>query len=184
MKDLFLKIKNLLSRILTNEAMSVKLYIGWGIVTLIIFGFFGFYPVTKIFMTNISLLEDVYQNNLQLQKKIDDLVVARDKINDVGSDVDILDNFLPNDFEPQNYIVELSLLAGESGFSLDRVSFSDVKNSKVPMALSLTGRGDVEDLVQKFEETGKLTEVQNLRYSINDKGSTINMNVVSFIMEK
>ena len=41
---------NLIRRILSNESISIKIYIVWGLVTLLMFGFFGFLQVSKIFL--------------------------------------------------------------------------------------------------------------------------------------
>ena len=75
---------NLIRRFLSNESISIKIYIVWGLITLLVFGFMGFLPVSKIFISNIGLLEDLYQNNLKLEKKIDELKIAKEKVNWLG----------------------------------------------------------------------------------------------------
>lgn len=174
---------NLIRRILSNEAISIKIYIVWGLLTLLIFGFMGFLPVSKIFLSNISLLEDLYQNNLSLEKKIDELEVAKEKVELIGDDANILDKFLPNEFQAQNYLVDMSVIFGQSGYSLDSVSFSTKDANEVNMTLRVSGKGNLKDLVSKLEESKKLNEIQNIRYSVGSREDSLNMTIKSFIME-
>ena len=175
---------NYIKRVTSNDAMLVKVYIVWGIFSLVVFGFFGFYPVMKNFISNIKLVEEMYQNNLSLKDKIKDLKVAKEKIEIVGSDLDVLDKYLPNDFEAQTYLVELSILVSESGFTLDKISFGKDKVGETSLTLGISGKGKMNDLVNKIESSGRLMEIQNIRYSIGERSDTVNMTVKSFIMER
>ncbi|MBW6441924.1 hypothetical protein K0B04_03435 [Patescibacteria group bacterium] len=183
MKEIINWVNNTINRFISNEAVAVKIYIYWGLVTLLFFGFFGFYPVSKIFISNVKVLDEMYQNNLKLEKKIEELKIAKEKIDIVGDDFKILDQFLPDDFEPQTYMVELALLAGESGYSLDRISFGKIDKSRVSMTLGITGKGNLIDLVRSIETSGRITEIENIRLSIGDRENTLNMSIQSFIME-
>lgn len=174
---------NLIRRILSNESISIKIYIVWGLVTLLMFGFFGFLPVSKIFLSNISLLDDLYQNNLNLEKKIDELEVAKERVELVGEDVNILDKFLPDEFQAQNYLVDMSVIFGQSGYSLDSISFTNKDAHEVNMSLRISGKGNLKDLVSKLEESKKLNEIQSIRYSVGSREDSLNMTIKSFIME-
>lgn len=174
---------NSIRRILSNESISIKIYIVWGVVTLLLFGFMGFLPVSKIFFSNISLLEDLYQNNLKLEKKIEELEVAKEKVELVGDDVNILDKFLPDEFQAQNYLVDMSVIFGQSGYSLDSVSFNNKNVNEVDMSLRISGKGNLKELVSKLEESKKLNEIQNIRYGIGSREDSLNMSIKSFIME-
>ncbi len=182
MKEKTGELINLIKRILSNEELSAKIYIVWGILTLIVFGVFGFYPVSKIFVSNVKLLDDLYTSNLKLEKKIEELKLAKEKIDIVGDDIDVLDKFLPDEFVAQNYLVDFSVLASESGYSLDSVKFEEVKNSEVGIALNLSGKGDLKSLVKNLEESRKLNEVVSIRYSIGDRDDNLNLSIRSFIM--
>lgn len=175
---------NYLKRILTNEAISLKLYLIWGVLTLIIFGFMGFLPVSKIFLANVNLLNEIYQNNLSLEKKIEELKIAKEKVELVGDDVNILDNFLPDEFQAQNYLVDMSVIFGQAGFSLDSVSFQNKDSNEIDMGIRATGKGNLKDLVKSLEESKKLNEIQSITAGIGDREDNINMSVKSFIMEK
>jgi len=176
------KIKNTLRRLLSNEAVAARIYIYWGLLTVVTFGIFGFLPVSKIFVSNIKLLDDMYQNNLKLEKKIVDLKDAKVKLDIVGDDADILDDFLPSDFEPQTYMVEIASLAGQAGYSLDRVSFGKIEKSRVSLSLGLSGKGDLKKLVQSIESSGKITEVGDISLSIGDREDSLKVSVDSYIM--
>ncbi len=175
---------NFLRRTLTNEAISLKLYIIWGFLTLIIFGFLGFLPVSKIFLSNFKLLNELYQNNLNLEKKIEELKIAKERVDVVGEDVSILDNFLPDEFQAQNYLVDMSVLFGQSGYSLDSVSFQNKDSNEVNMSIRASGKGSMKDLVKSLEESRKLNEIQSMTVGIGDRDDSVNMSIKSFIMEK
>jgi len=175
---------NYIKRVTSNEGTLVKVYIVWGAASLILFGFFGFYPVAKNFISNVKLVEEMYQNNLSLKKKIEELKEAKGKIEIVGSDVDILDRYLPNDFEAQTYLVDLSMLAGDAGYTLDKISFGKEKGGENSLTLGISGKGNLNELVKKIESSGRLMEIQSIRYSIGERSDTVNMNLKSFIMER
>ncbi len=175
---------NFIRRTLTNEAISLKIYIIWGLVTLVVFGFLGFLPVSKNFLSNVKLLDELYQNNLKLEKKIEELKIAKEKVEIVGDDVNILDNFLPDEFLSQNYLVDMSLLFGQAGYSLDSVSFQNKDTHEINMSIRATGKGNLKDLVKSLEESKKLNEIQSITDGIGDREDSINMTVKSFIMEK
>jgi Tfp pilus assembly protein PilO len=184
MKEFFERAKNTLKRLLTNEALAARMYLYWGIATVVIFGVFGFLPVSKIFLSNIKLLDEMYQNNLKLEKKIGELEDAKAKLDIVGEDAYILDEYLPNDFEPQTYMVEISSLAGKSGYSLDKVSFGKIQNSRVSMVLGMSGKGNLEEFVKQVESSGRITEISNIKLSISDREDTLSIQIESYIMEK
>lgn len=175
---------NYIKRLTSNEAVLVKVYIVWGVLSLVVFGFFGFYPVMKNFVSNVKLVEEMYQNNLSLKNKIEELKVAKEKIEIVGSDLEILDKYLPNDFEAQTYLVNLSILVSESGYTLDKMSFGKDRGGDTSLTLGISGKGNMNELVNKIESSGRLMEIQSIRYSIGERSDTVNMTVRSFIMER
>lgn len=174
---------NFFKRILTNEAISLKIYIIWGLFTLVVFGILGFLPVSKNFLSNVKLLDELYQNNLSLEKKIEELKIAKEKVEIIGDDVNILDSFLPDEFLAQNYLVDMSVLFGQAGFSLDSVGFQNKDSNEVNMSVRATGKGNLKDLVKSLEESKKLNEIQSITAGIGDREDNINMTVKSFIME-
>lgn len=174
---------NLIRRFLSNESISIKIYIVWGLITLLVFGFMGFLPVSKIFISNIGLLEDLYQNNLKLEKKIDELKIAKEKVELVGDDINVLDKFLPDEFLAQNYLVDMSVISGQSGYSLDSVSFSNETANEVIMSIRISGKGDLKGLVSKLEESKKLNEIQSIKYNVSSREDSLDMTIKSFIME-
>ena len=182
MKEKKEEIINFIKRTLSNEALSVRIYIVWGILTLLVFGIFGLYPVSKIFVSNVKLLDDLYTNNLKLEKKIEDLKSAKEKVDIVGEDADILDNFLPDEFLAQNYLVDFSLLAGEAGYALDGVKFEEVEGSEVVVSLNLSGKGDLKYFVKSLEESRRLNEIIDIKYSVRDRENSINIGVNPFFV--
>lgn len=175
---------NFIRRTLTNEAISLKIYIIWGLITLVVFGFLGFIPVSKNFLSNVKLLDELYQNNLSLEEKIEELKIAKEKVEIVGEDVNILDNFLPDEFLAQNYLVDMSLLFGQAGYSLDSVSFQNKDSNEIGMGIRATGKGNLKDLIKSLEESNKIYEIQNITSSIGDRDDIVSMTVKSFIMER
>jgi hypothetical protein len=119
---------------------------------------------------------------LKLEKKIGDLKSAKEKVDIVGEDADILDNFLPDEFLAQNYLVDFSLLAGEAGYALDGVKFEEVEGSEVVVSLNLSGKGDLKYFVKSLEESRRLNEIIDIKYSVRDREDSINIGVKSFIV--
>ncbi len=175
---------NYIKRSISNEAVSVRIYIIWGVITLFVFGIFGFYPVIKNLISNAKLVEEMYQNNSSLKNKIAELKTAKEKLDIVGEGADILDIYLPYDFEAQTHMVNLSILTSGAGYSLEKINFGKAGSPEVSMVLSISGKGNLGDLVSKIEESGRLMEVQSIKYSVGEKSDTINMNIVSFIMKR
>lgn len=173
-----------LRRFISNEAITVKIYIYWGIFTLVVFGFFGFLPVTKIFLSNVKLLDEMYESNKKLEKKIDELKIAKEKLDLVGEDANILDEYLPDDFLPQTYMVDMFVLTGDAGYTLGNLNFSKVGENFVDMSLKITGKGDLPSFIEKIESSGRITEIESLRMSIGDKDDNLSVSVRSFIMRK
>lgn len=184
MKDKQEAFINYIKRVASNEATLVKVYIVWGAASLIIFGFFGFYPVLKNFISNVKLVDEMYQNNLSLKNKIGELKEAKEKIEIVGSDVDILDKYLPNDFEAQTYLVDISMLVGDAGYTLDKISFGKAMSGENSLTLGISGKGNMNELVKKIESSGRLMEIQSIRYSIAERSDNVNITLKSFIMER
>lgn len=182
MKEFFEKARNTLKRLLSNEAVAARIYLYWGIATLVVFGIFGFLPVSKIFLSNIRLLDEMYKNNLKLEDKIVELKDAKTKLDIVGDDADILDEYLPNDFEPQTYMVEIASLAGRSGYSLDKVGFGKIQDSRVSMNLGMSGRGEIKEFVREVETSGRITEIGDIRLSIGEREDSLTIQIESYIM--
>lgn len=177
-------LKNTIKRIFSNDVRAMKIYIGWGLLTLVVFGIFGFIPVSKAFVSNVKLLDAMYRNNQSLEKKISDLRDAKEKLDIVGNDVDVLDKYLPNDFEPQTYMVELSSMSGDAGYSLDKVNFGKIENSRVSMSLGISGKGDLKKLINSMESSGRITEVEDIKLTIGDREDSLSIKISSYIMEK
>lgn len=175
---------NYLRRLLTNEAISLKIYIIWGLLTLVVFGFLGFLPVSKNFLSNVKLLDELYQNNLSLEKKIEELKIAKEKVEIVGDDVNVLDTFLPDEFQAQNYLLDMSEIFGKIGYSLDSVSFQKRESNEVEMNIRASGKGNLVDLVKSLEESRKLNEIKIINTSFSEREDDIKMSIKSFIMEK
>jgi Tfp pilus assembly protein PilO len=184
MRDSIARFKNTLKRTLSNESISVKIYIFWGIVTIIFFGIYGFWPVSKIFVSNISLLDEMYKNNISMEKKIKELKEAKEKLDIVGDDAEILDRYLPNDFEKQTYVVEIATLARDSGYTLTNTTFGKVEESRVRISLKLEGKGKLGDFIGGLETSGRLTEIESIKLLIGQRNDSISIQVDSFIMNR
>lgn len=173
-----------IQRTFSNEAISIKIYIAWGIVTLVVFGFLGVLSISKTFLTNAKLLDDLYTNNLKLENKVEELKVSKERVDLVGGDADILDEFLPDEFQPQDYLVNLSVISGKSGYFLDSVIFQEVGESEVNMSLRLSGKGNTKDIIRDLETSKKLNEIKDIDFSVGDREDSLNISIKSFMMDK
>jgi hypothetical protein len=73
-------------------------------------------------------------------------------------------------------------LAGEAGYALDGVKFEEVEGSEVVVSLNLSGKGDLKYFVKSLEESRRLNEIIDIKYSIRDREDSVNIGVKSFIV--
>jgi len=149
-------ILNSLRRILSNESISARIYIIWGISVLIIFGFLGLYPVTKILISNLTLIDDLYTSNISMEENVEKLKKLKEKVDFVKDDIYLLDSFVPTEFRAQDYLVDISVISSKNGYFMDKVSFGENKEFSVVLNISLIGNGSPTDMIQGLESSAKL----------------------------
>jgi hypothetical protein len=177
-------ILNSLKRIFSNEVTAAKIYVVWGILVLVIFGFLGLYPVTKILVSNFSLVDNLYKSNLSMEENLKKLKEVKEKLDYIEEDIYLLESFVPTDFRSQNYLVEMSDISGESGYFMDKINFSENKDSSVVLSLNLVGKGDPINMISRLESSAKLNEIELIRYSVGEVTDMLNIQIRSFIMDK
>ena len=168
----------------SNETTASKIYLVWGIFVLVVFGFLGIYPVTKILVSNFSLVDSLYKSNLSMEENLTKLKEIKEKIDYIEEDLYLLDKFVPTEFRAQNYLVDMSDISGDSGYYMDKLTFGENKDSSVVLKLSLIGKGDPVTVVSRLESSAKLNEVERVRYSVGEVNDVLNIQIKSFIMDK
>ncbi len=177
-------ILNSLKRIFSNEVTAAKIYVVWGVLVLVVFGFLGLYPVTKILISNFSLVDSLYKSNISMEENLKKLKEIKEKVDYVEEDIYLLENFVPTEFRSQNYLVEMSAISGESGYFMDKLNFGENKDSSVVLSLNLVGKGDPINMISRLESSAKLNEIELIRYSVGEVTDMLNIQIRSFIMDK
>lgn len=183
----FSRFYNGLKRILSNESVSYRVYLIWGVITLVFFGLFGLLPISINTVSNLKLANEMSKNNKNLDKKIVYLKKMKEDLKVVEESTQLLDIYLPDVYDPQNHVVELSVIVGDAGFSLSKFSsnLSNLENKNyIDSNLTVIGNGNLDKLISDIESSGRLSEIKNLSVSKGKEEVNIVMTIRSYIMEK
>ena len=135
-------------------------------------------------VANYKLVREMTKTNVMLRKKITDIADAKDKMDDISDFLKLLEIYLPDNFNIQNYIVDFVFSAGDADYVIDR--FTPVKQDKgsVDIAVNLIGTGDPLKLIKNIESLIRVTEIQEVRFSKGVDFNELTLTVKTFIMEK
>jgi len=184
MKQRFQRILNNITRFITNEETQFRIYLYWAIAAVLVIGFFGIYPFTKSLINKIQVFSSMTSVNNNLSTKTKDLSIAETKLAEAGGDVLFIDNYLPETFNIQNYMVDFVVAVADGGFTVD--TFTPVKQAgnAYELAIAMSGNGDIIKIIKNLEALNRVSEVESLRLYRNTEGINLNLLVKTFIMEK
>jgi len=184
MKEKFNLVVSNLKRVLSNSDLSYKIYMVFAILTFILIGVFGIVPSSKVFIANIKLAIDMNKSNSMLSSKLVELKKVEGDLKAVEDSIFFLENYLPEQFNVQDYIVDFVFSSGETDFSIDRVTPVKEAGDVINLAIVFVGNGSPVELVNILESLNRVTEIQDLKVSQNEGYTTLSMLVKTFIMEK
>lgn len=151
----------------------VRSYFGL-VASIMLVTFFLFFALSPTFNTILGLqkkIQDGQVIDVALQKKIADIITAQDTYSQVQTQLDLLDQAIPDKPTPQGLVADVSNSASSSGVVLSSLQFSPVplsanavtKDNRVngiPTAIFTVSVTGSEDQVRRF-----LGELENrLRY--------------------
>lgn len=141
---------------------SPKFYLYWAILSVVILGFFGIFPLGKVLISKINTLQELKKINVELEQKVKDLVTARNQLEDLNAYTPYLDAYLPKKIILQNYMIDFVSAASSSGFFVQR--FNPQKETKEGLLVNITleGDGDTYDLIREIESLGRVTRISNI----------------------
>lgn len=184
-EKLYLLISNT-SRLLSNERISYRLYMILAATSFLVIGIFGIVPSTKNIIFNITLVSDMVKTNTMLSNKLVELKTAEQELSSVGSNIFLLENYLPEDLNIQNYLIDFVFVAGEAEFIVERVSPLNENggSGSIDLSVVMIGNGDLSKLITLLESLSRVTEIQSLSVVKSGEYDTLTMTVRTFIMEK
>lgn len=184
MKEKIQKIRNNLTRLVTNEEVSYKIYLYWAALTVLLVGVFGIYPLTRALVGKYQISRQMTRLNKDLLKKINEISDASEKIKTVGSDVLYLNNYLPEDFDTQNYMIDFVTAAGKAGYYVDTFTPLTQEGSVIEISAGLSGEGNLVELTENLENMNRVSEIQNVGLTKGGAVDTLRLNIKTYIMEK
>lgn len=184
MRDRLQRTYNNISRLISNEYIAYKIYLVWLVMTLVLFGFFGIYPLSKSIFANYKLTREMVKTNSMLTKKIADITDAKEKMDRVSGFLNLLELYLPEEFSTQNYMVDFIFVAADGDYVVDRFTPLAQTPTIVDISVNLIGIGDFLKVINNLEALIRVTEIQNIRFTKNVEYNELTLTVRTFIMEK
>lgn len=184
MRQEFQKLKNNIVRLLTNEALSQKMYLGWAAVAILLIGVFGILPVSRELLNKYTIIVQMTELNKALSKKIDDVSNASKEIELIAEDIIYLNSYLPEDFEIQNYMIDFITAAGVAGYYVDSFTPATESGGAIGIFVTLSGDGDLITLIKSIENLKRVSEIQDVNLSNSGTENSLRLTVTTYIMEK
>lgn len=184
MKDYIKKPLNNITRLLTNERISYKLHLYWVVLSVLLMGVFGVFPLIKEIHNKYQIAKQMVKINKDLSAKFNELYNTSEKISLVEKDIVYLNNYLPEDFDLQNYMTDFVATSGKAGYYVG--SFTPQKNdySEVEIAVSLFGNGDLVKLTENLENMNRVSEIQNVTFEETGEDDILRLSIKTYIIEK
>ncbi|MFC1700316.1 type 4a pilus biogenesis protein PilO [Patescibacteria group bacterium] len=178
------KLKGYLSRLLSNDFIALRSYQYWAIGVFVIFGVIGIFSVSKAIYQKIPLMIEMQRINSDLSQKASELAELEKVLTDVSDDLIFLRNYLPDNFDIQNYMIDFVIASARSGFLVERFIPREEKDSVVEISVYLSGQGDLASLVGELESMDRITEILSIDYNRELSEDRIRMIVNTFGMKK
>lgn len=173
-----------LSRSISNKDTLFRIYLYWAVLSVVFLGFFGIYPTAKAILNNLSIISEMKSVNTGLEKRLFDLLALKIKLDKVKNEIPLLDNYLPETFEIQNYMVDFVVASQEAGFNVQSFVPLQEESSSVYVNVELLGEGDVVGLIKNIEKLNRVTEVESVLLSRQAPYDILTLVVKNFIMER
>ncbi|MBU0534651.1 MAG: hypothetical protein ABIJ82_03990 [Patescibacteria group bacterium] len=184
MKEKIQKVSNNFARLITNEVISYKIYLYWAAIAVLLMGIFGVYPFTRELIGKYQISRQMTKLNKDLSKKYNEISDASEKIKLVGTDVLYLNGYLPENFDPQNYMIDFVTASGNAGYYVDTFVPTGQEGSVVEIVVALFGEGDLTQLMENLENLNRVSEIQNVELVKRGASDTLRLNIKTYIMEK
>jgi len=178
------KMLSSLSRFLSNEFLALRMYQYWALGTVVFFGFFGIYPNVKAIFQKVPLVYEMSKINKDLSSKAIELSKLENVLKEVRNDATFLHNYMPDNFDIQNYMVDFVISAAQTGFLVDRFIPMEKDNNITEVSVTLSGGGNLPALVSLLEDMERVTEVSQLRYTVEKDGGILRVVVKTYSMQK
>jgi Tfp pilus assembly protein PilO len=174
-----------LNRALMNPTIYLKVLRIWAIASLVIFGFFGVYPQIKALSEGLKTYSEMKNINKLLKEKTDLIRSESLKMEGHQNGIKILDTYLPDDYEVQNYIVDLSFASAKNGYALIGLTVESPTGYSpgVIARANLNGSGGFKELVSTVESLKRISQVDELKFTDEKDEKKVTLLIDIFILE-
>ena len=170
-----------LKRVFSNDYLTFRVYLVWGVITIVVVCLFGLIPASESLIDNFKIANEMKKTNAELGNKIDKLQKLKEDLDTISQYTDTFEKNFPEYYDAQNHMVELSFLSERAGFDLDNFNPNGFTGNEVSVSLKVSGSGDLYNLLKSIESAPRLSEVTNIQ--VNKSTDTIesNMSLKTFI---
>ncbi len=180
------KIKNNLTRMIADPSFAFRVYGIWAFMVVVFFGVLGVYPLYKVVIQKYQTMTDMKNVNLSLEKKINFLTTEQAAAEKYKSKIELLDNYLPDEINAQDYLVDLSLITSKAGFGLVGLNpaIGDQPSREHALLATLKGSGYIGliDLVNNIESMGRTTQIDKLTYVFDRSIGKIDLDLTIYTL--
>lgn len=174
-----------LNRMLDNPPVFLKVLRGWAVLSFVVFGLFGIYPQAKTLLKSVETYSEMQKINKSLKEKTDLIRSESLKVEKNQRGVTALNTYLPDDYEVQNYIVDLSFATAQTGYTLTgfRVDWPTDYSPEVKAYADLNGMGKFKELITTIESLKRVSQVNDLRFSNQNDDKSVLLQIEIFILK-
>lgn len=160
---------NVLKRRLTDREIAKKLYFFWFTASFLFILFFGIIPILGNLKEKIEIRNQMVDLNEVLTQNIKKLSQLEKDYERAERYLPYLSEYLPQDADVQNYLVDFTSALSRTGFSLNKFTVSE--SDHLLIKVSLQGSGDEQRVIDEIENLKRVTNIEDISVSYQKDGS-------------
>lgn len=160
---------NSLKRKLSDKEESKKLYAIWFVLSFLFILFYGILPTRRNLKNKIEIQNQMGDLNDVMTENIKKLSQLEKDYEEAEKYVPYLNEYLPEDADVQNYLVDFTSALSRTGFSLNRFTVSGAEH--VLIKVEIQGFGEEQRLVDEIESLKRVTNIEDFSVSYQQDGS-------------
>ena len=157
---------NILKRKLSDEEKSKKIYSIWFSLSFVFILFFGILPILRNLREKIEVQKEMVDLNDIFTQNIKTLSQLEKDYQEVEDYLPYLNQYLPEDANVQNYLLDFTAALSRSGFSLNKLTVSEGEH--VLIKVSLQGTGDEQSVIDGIENLKRVTNIEKIAVSYQE----------------
>ncbi len=185
MNDRLKKQLHTYKRSLENKKVYASLYTIVLLFTLVIYGFFGVYPLIRVTERKFNTLNELTDLNRRLLKKKANINDTKEALEKARFYTNELESAIPLRPEVEDFMVSLVGEAGSDGYRQRNFYIQDVLDGEVTLRAKLRGSaGQFTFLIADIETMDRLTKINSFRYSLREDTASVEVNLMIYFLER